>query len=67
MDRIFWARMQGGATRFPIASLMVSVLSMVTIVIGIIAARVRAAVDAQAPGGYEDESGFHFGAPPFKN
>jgi len=50
-----------------IASLMVSVISMATMVVEVTAARVRAAVDAQAPERYEDESGFHFGTPPFKN
>jgi hypothetical protein len=36
-------------------------------IIGAIAAKVRATVDAQAPEGYEDESGFHLGAPTRKN
>jgi hypothetical protein len=36
-------------------------------VAGVIAAKVRATVDAQAPEGYQDESGFHFGAPTFKS
>lgn len=44
-----------------------SPLAMATMVIGAIAAKVRAAVDAQVPEGFEDESGFHFGTPTFKN
>lgn len=42
----------------------VSLLAMAALVIAAIAAKVRASVDAQAPEGYEDESGFHFGSPP---
>ena len=38
-------------------------LAISAVVIGLIAAKVRAKVNAQAPEGYEDESGFHFGAP----
>jgi len=40
-----------------------SPLAMASIVIGTIAAKVRATVEAQVPQGYEDESGFHFGSP----
>jgi hypothetical protein len=39
----------------------VSLLAMAALVIAAIAAKVRATVDAQAPVGYEDETGFHFG------
>jgi hypothetical protein len=42
-------------------------LAIATMVIGAIAAKVRATVNAQAPEGYEDESAFHFGAQTFKN
>lgn len=41
----------------------VSLLAIAALVIAAIAAKVRATVDAQAPVGYEDESGFHFGNP----
>jgi len=41
--------------------------AMATVVIVAIAAKVRAMVNALAPEGYEDESGFHFGAPICKN
>ncbi len=41
----------------------VSLLAMAALVIAAIAAKVHATVDAQAPEGYEDESGFHFGNP----
>jgi hypothetical protein len=39
----------------------VSLLAMAALVIAAVAAKVRATVEAQAPVGYEDESGFHFG------
>jgi len=45
----------------------VSLLTIATLVIAAIAAKVRATLNAQAPEGYEDESGFHFGSPDFKN
>jgi hypothetical protein len=41
----------------------VSLLAMAALVLAAIAAKVRATVDAQAPVGYEDENGFHFGSP----
>jgi len=36
-------------------------------VLAAIAAKVRAAINAQVPVGYEDETGFHYGTPDFKN
>jgi hypothetical protein len=39
----------------------VSLLAMATLVIAAIAAKMRAAAEAQAPEGYEDATGFHFG------
>jgi len=44
-----------------------SILTIATVVIAAIAAKMRAAANAQAPEGYEDESGFHFGSPNFKS
>jgi hypothetical protein len=41
----------------------VSLLAMAALVCAAIAAKVRATVDSQAPVGYEDEEGFHFGNP----
>ena len=41
----------------------VSMLAMAALVIAAIAAKVRATVESQAPVGYEDETGFHFGNP----
>jgi hypothetical protein len=41
-------------------------LAIAAMVVGLIAAKVRATVIGQAPEGYEDEYGFHFG-PTFKN
>jgi hypothetical protein len=38
----------------------VSVLALAALVIAAIAAKIRASVEAQAPVGYEDETGFHF-------
>jgi hypothetical protein len=40
-----------------------SLLAMATLVIAAIAAKIRAAAEAQAPVGYEDATGFHFGSP----
>ncbi len=37
------------------------------VIIAAIAAKVRATINAQVPEGYEDETGFHFGHPDFKN
>jgi hypothetical protein len=42
-------------------------LAVAAIVFGAIATKVRATINAQAPEGYEDEPGFHFGAPTFKD
>jgi hypothetical protein len=42
-------------------------LAVATLIIAAIMAKVRATVESQAPEGYEDESGFHFGPPTFKN
>lgn len=44
-----------------------SLLSIATLIMAAIAAKVRATVDAQAPVGYEDEEGFHFGNPNFRS
>jgi hypothetical protein len=41
----------------------VSLLAIAALVIGAIAAKVRATIEAQAPEGYEDDGGFHFGSP----
>ena len=40
-----------------------SLLALMTLVFAAIMAKVRATVAAQAPEGYEDENGFHFGSP----
>ena len=40
-----------------------SLLALASLVIAATAAKIRAAVEAQAPEGYEDASGFHFGRP----
>jgi hypothetical protein len=42
-------------------------LAMATLLIAALAAKIHAAAEAQAPEGYEDEAGFHFGHPDFKN
>jgi len=42
-----------------------SFLTIATVVIAAIAAKVRATIDAQVPEGYEDEAGFHFGRQDF--
>jgi hypothetical protein len=44
----------------------VSLLAMATLVIAAIAAKIRATAEAQAPEGYEDATGFHFGHPNFE-
>ena len=41
----------------------ISFMAMATLVIAAITAKVRAMVEAQAPVGYENETGFHFGKP----
>jgi hypothetical protein len=38
-------------------------LAVAAMVIGAIVAKARATVEAHVPEGYEDESGFHLGAP----
>jgi hypothetical protein len=43
-----------------------SLITVMTLVLAVIVAKARALVDAQAPVGYEDESGFHLGSPDFK-
>jgi hypothetical protein len=45
----------------------VTLMTMATMALSAIAAKVRATIDAQVPEGYEDETGFHFGTPDFKN
>ena len=45
----------------------VSILTAASTFMAAIMAKVRAAVEAQAPVGYEDEAGFHYGSPDFKN
>ena len=45
----------------------VSLLAMATLVIAAIAAKIRATAEAQAPEGYEDATGFHFGSPSVKD
>ncbi len=44
----------------------ISLLAMATLVIAAIAAKIRATAEAQAPEGYEDATGFHFGSPNFE-
>jgi hypothetical protein len=41
----------------------ISLLALTTLVFAAIAAKIRATAEAQAPEGYEDASGFHFGSP----
>jgi len=43
-----------------------SILAMATLVLAALAAKLRASIEAQAPEGYEDESGFHLGPPNLK-
>jgi hypothetical protein len=38
-----------------------SLLAIAALIIAAVAAKVRATIEAQAPVGYEDEAGFHFG------
>jgi hypothetical protein len=44
----------------------ISLLAMATLVIAAVAAKIRATAAAQAPEGYEDANGFHFGTPDFE-
>jgi len=44
----------------------VSFFALALLVIAAVAAKIRAAIDAQVPEGYEDETGFHFGSPNLK-
>jgi|HubBroStandDraft_1064217.scaffolds.fasta_scaffold1102478_1 hypothetical protein len=44
----------------------ISLLAMATLVIAAIYAKIRATAEAQAPEGYEDATGFHFGSPNFE-
>jgi hypothetical protein len=46
----------------PMNKASVSLLAMAALVIAAIAAKIRATVEAQAPEGYEDATGFHFGS-----
>jgi hypothetical protein len=39
-----------------------SFMAMAVLIIAAIAAKLRPSVEAQAPEGYEDASGFHFGS-----
>ena len=39
-----------------------SLLAMATLVIAALASKIRASIEAQAPEGYEDETGFHLGS-----
>jgi hypothetical protein len=41
----------------------ISLLALATLVVAAIAAKIRATAEAQAPEGYEDATGFHFGSP----
>jgi len=40
---------------------------MASLAIAAIAAKIRATAEAAAPEGYEDATGFHFGAPHFED
>jgi hypothetical protein len=44
-----------------------SLLAMASLVPATVTSKARAVVAAQLPEGYEDESGFHFATPTFKN
>jgi len=39
----------------------IPVMSIASLIFAAVAAKVRATIEAQAPIGYEDESGFHYG------
>jgi hypothetical protein len=41
----------------------VSLLAMTALVLAAIVAKLRSTAEAQAPEGYEDATGFHFGSP----
>lgn len=45
----------------------ISLMTIATLVIAAVAAKIRATVNAQMPVGYEDEAGFHFGSPEFRD
>ena len=45
----------------------VTLMTIATLIIAAVAAKIRATINAQVPEGYEDESGFHFGHPDFRN
>jgi hypothetical protein len=45
----------------------VSLLALAALLLAAIAAKVRASIEAQAPEGYEDATGFHFGSPNFED
>jgi hypothetical protein len=44
----------------------IPLLAIAALVMAAIAAKVRATVDSQAPEGYEDATGFHFGSQTFE-
>ena len=44
-----------------------SILAVFTLVAAAIMHKIRTTVEAQAPEGYEDENGFHFGSPDLKS
>jgi hypothetical protein len=44
-----------------------SLLAMATLVIAAVGAKIRATIEAQAPEGYQDATGFHFGSPDSKD
>lgn len=39
----------------------VSLMTIATLIIAAVAAKIKATIDAQMPEGYEDENGFHYG------
>ena len=45
----------------------VSLLAIATLMIAALATKIRASIEAQIPQGYEDETGFHLGAPNLKD
>lgn len=42
-------------------------MTIATLIIAAIGAKIRATIDAQVPEGYEDDKGFHFGPPNFNS